>query len=205
MARGWVIFTESRLDYFGVVGPTPRAEIAQEPDFTSSFRLAYRDEINPAVIVVVNCRNSPAALPAEIGERNAFEMFAIDVAPQADAGSADVSESEIHPAIFIEIKRDDAHSGRKIFFFEVDSSGRREFSLARIEKNRRAVTAAGDHEIDGAVVVEIRGHEACAGGVEAESGFGGDVGKRAVTVVAPENVVRCRFPDVAAAVGCMVM
>ena len=132
-------------------------------------------------------------------------MFAIDVAPEADAGSADVREGKIHPAIFIEIKRDDAHSGRKIFFFEVDSRGRSEFSFARIKKDGRAAIAAGDHEIDGAVVVEIRGDEACASGVEAESGFGGDVGKRAVTVVAPENVVRCCFPDVAAAVGCMVM
>ena len=58
----------------------------------------------------------------EIGEINALETLAVDVAPQADAGRARVGEGEIHPAIFVEVEGDDADGGREIFFFEVDGA-----------------------------------------------------------------------------------
>ena len=130
-------------------------------------------------------------LPIQVGEFDALEALAFDVAPEADAGRACVGEGEIHPAIFVEIERDDADGGREIFFFEVDGGGERsEFAFARIDVDGCAGLAAGEDEIDGAIVVEIAGGEASAGGVEVESGFGGDVGEGAVAVVAPENIVR---------------
>ena len=131
-------------------------------------------------------------------------MFAVDIAPEADAGSACVSECEIHPAIFVEVEGDHADSRRQIFFFEIYRGEWREFSFAGIEENRRAVTAARENEIDGAVVVEIRCDEARAGGVEVEGAFGGHVGERAVAVVAPKNVVSFTR-DVAEARGLHVM
>ena len=53
--------------------------------------------------------------------------------------------------------------------------------------------AASENEIDGAIVVEIGGDQARAGGVEAETAFRGDVGEGAVAIVAPENIVRGCF------------
>jgi hypothetical protein len=45
---------------FGVVGPTSRAEIAQEPDFSSPSSFPDGDEIEPAVVVEVDGRDAPA-------------------------------------------------------------------------------------------------------------------------------------------------
>ena len=81
---------------------------------------------------------------------------------------------------------------------------RSEFAFAGIEVDGGAGWAAGKNEIDGAIVVEVGGDEACAGGVDAERGFGGDVGESAVAIVAPESVVSgvCAC---APRCGCMVM
>src|ERR1700722_18012 len=149
--------------------------------------------IEPAVVVVVDGGETPAALPAEIGEGDALETFAVDIAPEADAGSARVREGEIHPAVLVEIEGHDADSGREIFFFEIDRGQRSEFSFARIEIDGCAVGAAGKNKIDGAVVVEIGGDQAGAGGVEAQTGFGRDICERAVAIIAPEKIVRRRF------------
>src|SRR5277367_3002587 len=155
-------------------------------------QIAYGDQIEPAVVVVIDCGDAPACLPAKIGEGNALEMLAVDVFPEADAGGTGVGEGEIHPAVFIEIEGDYADGGRKIFFFEIRAGERNEFSFTRIEIDGGAVGESGEDEIDGAVVVEIGGDEASAGGVDAEGGFGADVGKGAVAIVAPKNVVRTR-------------
>ncbi len=152
---------------------------------------ACGDEIEPAVVVVVECGDALALLPIQIGEFDALEALAFDVAPEADAGRACVREGDIHPAIFVEVEGDDADGGREIFFFEVDGGGERsEFAFAGIDVDGGAGLSARDDEIDSAIVVEIGGGKARAGGVEIESGFGGDVGEGAVAVVAPENVVR---------------
>src|SRR5580700_10848689 len=120
------------MDFFGDVGPAFCAEVAEQAEFASSAGFAGGHEIEPAVVVVVDGGDAPAALPAEIGEGDALETFAVDIAPQADAWSACVSESEIHPAVFVEIEGHDADSGRETFFFEIDRGQGTEFSFARI-------------------------------------------------------------------------
>ena len=53
---------------------------------------------------------------------------------------------------------------------------------------RCAVHAAGKNKIDGAIVVEIGGDQACGGGGEPRPLAGGDVGEGAVAVVAPQRL-----------------
>src|SRR5260221_8724832 len=108
-----------------------RAEIAQEAQFAAGAGFTDGNEIEPAIVVVIERRESPAALPTEIRQLEAFEPLAFDIAPEADTGSASVGEGEVHPAVFIEIERDHTDGGRKIFFCEVDAGQRREFSFPR--------------------------------------------------------------------------
>ena len=109
------------MHVFGDVGPAAGAEIAEQAQLAAAaVGFAGGDEIEPAVVVVIDRGNSPAALPAEIGQLHALEALPFHVAPQADAGRACVRESEIHPAVFVEVERDHADGGRQIFFLEID-------------------------------------------------------------------------------------
>src|SRR6266446_1156148 len=137
------------------VGKAGSAEIAQQADFATGARFADSYKIEPAIIVVVDGGEPPAALPAQIGQRNTLEPLAFDVAPQGDAGRTGVGESKVHPAVFIEIECDDANRVWQIFFCEIDAGQRRKLSLARIQVDRCALAASGKNEIDGAIVVEI--------------------------------------------------
>src|SRR6266404_9522616 len=92
------------------------AEIAQEAQFAARAGFAGGNEVEPAIVVVIEGGESPAALPSEIRQLEAFEPLAFDIAPEADAGRASVGEGEVHPAVFIEIERDHTDGGRKIFF-----------------------------------------------------------------------------------------
>src|SRR5260221_7761143 len=166
------------------------AEIAQEAQFAARAGFAGGNEVEPAIVVVIEGGESPAPLPSEIRQLDPLKPLAFDIAPQADARRSGVGEGEVHPPVFIEIERDDADSRRKIFFCEIDAGQRREFAFPRIQVDRCALAAAGKNKIDGAIVVEIGSDEAGAGGVDAQSRFSGNVGERAVAVVAPENVVR---------------
>src|SRR5579859_2722953 len=175
------------------VGPAFCSEVAQDANLSPAARFANGDEVEPAIVVIIDRGNSPAALPAEIGKWNAFEMLSVDVAPKADPRSTGVCEREIHPAVLIEVECNNANCGRKIFFIEVNRGKRSEFSFARIEIDRSAIAPARNDKINRAIVVEIRRHDSSTGSIEAESGFPGNVGESAVAVVAPKNVVRFRF------------
>src|ERR1700688_23574 len=106
--------------------------MASRARFAAVAGFACGDDVEPAVIIVIDGRDSPAALPGEIGKRDAFEFFPVYIAPEADAGRARVGESEIHPAVFIKVKSDDADSRGEIFFLEIDDGKRSEFAFARI-------------------------------------------------------------------------
>ena len=172
------------------VGPTLISQIAQQAKFAAVAGFACGDNVEPAVIIVIDGRNSPSALPGEIGERDAHEFFSVHIAPQADAGRARMGEGEVHPAVFIKVKGDHANGRGKIFFFEIDDGKRSEFAFARIQINRGALGTAGENKINGAIVVEVGGDEACASGGDAEGGVGRNVRESIVAVVAPQSVVR---------------
>ena len=80
-------FVESDVggDVFESVG----AEIAEEADFALAiFRLADGDEIDPAVVVVVEGGDAVGADPIGFGELDLIEGFALIVAPKSNAGRA---------------------------------------------------------------------------------------------------------------------
>src|SRR6266576_5325883 len=104
-------------------------------NLTTGAGLAESDEIEPTVVVVIDGGDPKAVIPTQVRQLYALETFAFDVPPQADAGSACVGESQIHPAIFIEIERDDSDRWWKIFFSEVDSRKRRKFAFPGIQIN----------------------------------------------------------------------
>src|SRR4029077_13271443 len=94
-------------------------------DFATGTGFADCNEIEPAVIVVVDRGKSPATLPTQIGQRSALQALAFDVAPQGNSRRTGVGESEVHPAVFVKIESDDADSRWKIFFCEIDAGQRR--------------------------------------------------------------------------------
>src|SRR6516164_2445852 len=97
-------------------------------------------------------------------------------------------EREIHPAVLVEIKRNNSDSRRKIFFGEVNCGKGCELSFARIEVNRGASGAASKNKINGAVVVEVGDDDAGPGRRDAKTGFVRNVGECRVAIVAPQFV-----------------
>src|ERR1700688_1007897 len=125
-------FDGVEMRVFGDVGPTLISQIAEKAKFAAVAGFACGDDVEPAVIIVIDGRDSPSALPSEIGERDTLEFFSVYIAPQADSGRARVGEGEVHPAVFIKVKSDHADGWRKIFFFKIDDGEWSEFTFARI-------------------------------------------------------------------------
>ena len=69
-------------DVGGDVFETIRAEIAEEPDFTFTVgSFADRDQIDPAVVVVIEGGDAPSANPIGLWKLNRLEALAAVVAP----------------------------------------------------------------------------------------------------------------------------
>ena len=45
----------------------------QDDPAVSRKILAYRDEVHPSVVVIIQCRHAPAAHPLQIRKRNSFK------------------------------------------------------------------------------------------------------------------------------------
>src|SRR6516165_10302561 len=97
-------------------------------------------------------------------------------------------EREIHPAVLVEIERNNSDSWRKIRLGEINCGKPREPSFARIQVNRSTSGATSENKIDGAVIVEVRGDDAGPGRVDAKAGFLGNIGEGGIAVVAPQCV-----------------
>src|SRR5215470_4530402 len=98
-------------------------------------------------------------------------------------------EREIHPAVLVEIKRNNSDSWWKIRLGEINCGKPRELSFARIQVNRGASGATSKNKIDGAVIVEVRGDDAGPRRVDAKAGFLGNIGEGRIAVVAPQFVL----------------
>src|SRR5258707_10885560 len=107
--------------------------MAKKSHSPAATRFAGRNQIEPAVVVVVERSNPPAALPAQLRESNALQPLAFHISPQADTRRARMRERQIHPAVFIEIESHHADGWRQLLFAEIDAGERGKFPFAGIE------------------------------------------------------------------------
>ena len=180
------------MHILGDVGPALASQISQQSQFPAAARFSRSDKIEPAVIVVIENGNSPAALPAEIGERNVLQPLPFHIPPQADARRTRMRERQIHPAVFIEVERHHTHRRRQLLFVEIDAAERREFPFAGIAIDRSSCLPARDDEVNCPVVVKISADNPSARGCKTERRLRGHVRECAIAVVAPKNIVRRR-------------
>ena len=163
--RTWIFqlnFVETNIS--SDVFKTVRAKIAEEADFALAFfGLADSRHVHPAIVVIIKRRHAPAADPIGCRQSYGFEALAPVVAPERQARRVPVGESYIHPTVMVEVQNGNADCGRG------DRSGPR-FTRGKLpftgilEDDRRAMPA-GDHNVDGAVVVVIRAGCANVGAV----------------------------------------
>jgi len=78
-------------------------------------------------------------------------------------------ERQIHPAIFVEVKRHDPHRGRQLFLVEIDGPKWSEFSFARIEIDGSSCLPARNDEVHGAIIIEVRSNNPRAGGAKSSA------------------------------------
>src|ERR1700758_5435473 len=80
-------------------------EIAEEAHFTLAFfRLADRDEIDPAVVVVIDGGYAEGTDPVGFGEFHLLEGLAVIVAPEGESWRTRMRESQIHPTVVVEVE-----------------------------------------------------------------------------------------------------
>ncbi len=101
-----------------------------------------------------------------------------------------MGESQVHPAVFIEIERHNSSGGQRHVrgrFCGPWRSGAK-CAFALIDEGDGRLLPAGDDEVDGAVVVQIGAERANRRCDAAQRGFLGPVGESPVAIVAPENI-----------------
>ena len=129
-----------------------RPEIAEEPNFALAiFRLADGDEINPAVVVVVEGGNAPRVNPVRDRQRDGLELPVI-VAPQSDGRRSRMGEGEIHPTIVIEVENRDAET--EGWHWSRPRLHRIELPIPWVLKKRGRFRTS-DNDIDCAIVVKV--------------------------------------------------
>src|SRR5271154_3143545 len=165
--------------------------IAEQSDSAFSREgLAYGDQIHPAVVVVVQRRDSPAAHPQRSNQRQTLERFSEDISPDADSRRSPVRERQVHPTIVIEIGR--YHSRGWSRHADRPWPRRAKRSLASVHEQRGKFLPAGDYQINPAVVVEIASDGADRGGAASEPQIFRPVHKCSVSIVSPDDVSRSR-------------
>ena len=98
-------------------------------------------------------------------------------------------ECEVHQPVFVEVQGDGAN--RRRWKSRTPRFAWLECTLSWIAENDRSPPLAGDHEIDGAIVVDVGRHDANACGVARESCLRGRIRKGAIAVIAPHLICRC--------------
>src|SRR5579863_374424 len=139
-----------------------RPEIAEQAHFALAFlRLADRDEVNPAVVVVVDGGHTPSVAPLDRWKLNRIELFSLIVAPERHAFSIrppGVSQCRIHPAVVIEIEHSSARCPRRHGtrprppHYELPFSG--VFQNSRPDVSN--LSESWDQNVHGSIVVVIR-------------------------------------------------
>ncbi len=107
-------FEFAQTDRIAYVFKSLRAAIAPDAQFSSIRSLDNCRKIDPAIVIDIDGGESPRSFGSGKRQSNPLEMLAIHVPPKADAGSARMSDRNIHPSIFIEIEDNNAARRSKI-------------------------------------------------------------------------------------------
>src|SRR5690348_6889280 len=94
---------------FGNISKPGGPFIAQQSDPASGSVFSHRHKIEPAVVVIIYCRQTPAASPIELWQFRGSEFLAALISPKRKRGRAGMSECNIHPPVFVEIERQNAN------------------------------------------------------------------------------------------------
>ena len=151
-------------------------------------RFSDSGQVQPAIVVDIDCRDSPSSNPLRFGNRDAFESRAADVLPQAETRRAPVREGQVHPTVLIEIDCDSA--GRRRWKDRVPRLRRPKRALAWIAKDESGAPPSSQDKVDGAIVVEIGCHGSNTWRVTRESRLLRCVRERSIAVVAPHLIRR---------------
>src|SRR6185369_6693108 len=89
------------------------AEVAKHANFGSTSAIYDGSQIDPAVIVDVDCGDSPTLLCVIDGQRYSLELLPFHILPKRQARFAGVRKRDVHPTIFVEIENRDADGGRQ--------------------------------------------------------------------------------------------
>ena len=90
----------------GDVFESIRPKITKQAHFAFAvFCLADGDEVNPAIVVVIESSDAEGTGPVSFRKFHLLEGFAVIVAPKSYAGHTKVSKCEIHPAVVVEVER----------------------------------------------------------------------------------------------------
>ena len=89
----------------GDVFETIRSEIAKQPHFAFAFfRFADGDQIDPAVVVVVDGGDAKGADPISGGKFDAIKSLAVVVPPQYQTRFARLRKRNVHPAVVVKVQ-----------------------------------------------------------------------------------------------------
>src|SRR5208282_1422690 len=92
-------------DVGGDVLPSVGSKITEEADFAFAvFRLADSDEIDPAVVVVVDGGDAVGANPVWRRNVDLLKALAVIIAPQRETWTGAVRKGQVHPTVVIEVK-----------------------------------------------------------------------------------------------------
>ena len=137
----------------GYIFEAVRAQVAKQLGLALAFfRFSDGDEIDPAVVVVVESSDAVGAPnPVRLWKGRTLESLAPIVTPQRDALPVALGERDIHPAIMVKIKNRNASGrGRKRCR---PNSLRDEFPFSWILENSRS--AIREDDIYGTIIVIV--------------------------------------------------
>jgi len=125
--------------------------------------------------------------PIDFRQSDLFERLPLLVLPERDAVAAPirVTESEVHPAIVIEVEYRDGVCAAPSR--ERSASG--EGPLSRILKDCCGASKTGDHDVHSSIVVVVGSHNRRVETSRGKPSLAADIGKCAVSIITPTSFV----------------
>src|SRR5690348_3279258 len=104
-----------QADSFGNISKPRGPFIAKQSDRASGSVFSHCHKIEPAVVVIIYCGQTPAASPIELWQFRGNEFLAALISPKRKRGRAGMTECQIHPSVLVEIERQrtDGWSGHR--------------------------------------------------------------------------------------------